>query len=131
MTQPPDEVLTKAIADLGEGLKNFQDMMRTLRVTNQIANERRKQDQKWGEQNHPLLPPRDSNTLFIDMANSMKTQNDRDVAEFGEAFWIGILLEEVWEAFAEEDPAARRAELIQVAAVAACMIEQIDREAGK
>jgi hypothetical protein len=41
-----------------------------------------------------------------------------------------ILREEVYEAFAEEDPAALRTELIQVAAVAATWVDAIDRRAA-
>ena len=41
--------------------------------------------------------------------------------------WDAILLEEVFEALAEADPVRRRAELVQVAAVAAAEIEAIDR----
>ncbi|MEY9934267.1 hypothetical protein ABH926_008932 [Catenulispora sp. GP43] len=37
-----------------------------------------------------------------------------------------MLLEEVYEALAEVDPAALRAELVQVAAVAAAWVEDID-----
>ncbi len=44
--------------------------------------------------------------------------------------WKTILLEEVAEAFAENDPATLRRELVQVAAVAAAWIEAIDRRAS-
>lgn len=49
--------------------------------------------------------------------------------EEGRPCWPLILLEEVWEALAAQDPAQRRKELIQVAAVATAMAEQLDREA--
>ena len=44
----------------------------------------------------------------------------------GTVTWRDILTEEVFEAYAEDDPAALRAELIQVAAVAVKMIDAID-----
>ena len=51
--------------------------------------------------------------------------------ESGAHSWDAILLEEVFEALAESDPVRRRAELVQVAAVAAAEIEAIDRAAGR
>lgn len=47
------------------------------------------------------------------------------------ADWGTVLLEEVWEALAEEDPAELRAELVQVAAVAVAWIEDIDTRAAR
>lgn len=47
----------------------------------------------------------------------------------GEATWLDILREEVLEAFAEDDPARLRTELVQVAAVAVAWVEAIDRRA--
>jgi len=41
------------------------------------------------------------------------------------------LLEEVYEALCEADPDARKAELIQVAAVALAEIESINKRGGK
>jgi hypothetical protein len=49
-------------------------------------------------------------------------------AERGDVTWVAILLEEVFEAIAEDDPFAVRAELVQVAAVAVKMIDRIDVE---
>jgi NTP pyrophosphatase (non-canonical NTP hydrolase) len=47
--------------------------------------------------------------------------------------WFGILMEEVYEAFAETDPAKQREEMVQVAAVAVQIIKCLDRrmEEGK
>ncbi len=44
--------------------------------------------------------------------------------------WRDILLEEVFEALAEEEPKELRKELVQVAAVAAQWVEAIDRRGG-
>ena len=46
----------------------------------------------------------------------------------GSLAWDGILLEEVYEGLAEIDPLLRRAELVQVAAVAVGEIEAIDEQ---
>lgn len=43
--------------------------------------------------------------------------------------WLTVLLEELFEATVESDPAKARAELVQTAAVCVRIIEQIDREA--
>ena len=53
------------------------------------------------------------------------------LASRGELTYGAVLLEEVCEAYAEDDPAKVRAELIQVAAVAVAMVEKIDREASR
>lgn len=47
----------------------------------------------------------------------------------GRRNWHDILREEVYEAFAEDDPDLLRAELVQVACVAARWIKDIDRRA--
>lgn len=54
------------------------------------------------------------------MAEAYRTQNS------DKPTWESILLEEVYEALAAPTPAARRAELVQVAAVALRWIEKVD-----
>lgn len=48
------------------------------------------------------------------------------LARHGGADWRAVLLEEVFEAMAEDDPAKLRAELVQVAAVCVAWVEDID-----
>lgn len=100
-----------------------------------IENERHHQHAKWGEQNHPngtapgeLWPGIFSRTM-LDAARIAKIQVDLDCRR-GEGTYAGILLEEVFEALAEEDPARLRSELIQVAAVAVAWIEKLERQAA-
>ena len=62
------------------------------------------------------------------MVERCKALNDARM-ESGAHSWDAILLEEVFEALVESDPARRRTELVQVAAVAAAEIEAIDRAA--
>jgi hypothetical protein len=50
-----------------------------------------------------------------------------DALECGKLTWVNILNEEVLEAFEETDPATLRAELVQVMAVAASWILDLDR----
>jgi NTP pyrophosphatase (non-canonical NTP hydrolase) len=74
-----------------------------LRIMNAIAQERQRQDEKWGIQNH------------------------------GDGKWAAILMEEVGEvatAILHNDPKNLREELIQVAAVAAAWVEALDRRQG-
>lgn len=89
-----------------------------------IRRERYAQDAKWGPQNYP--DGTGISTQDRDMAASHKRKVD-DAASNGTLTWRLILLEEVAEAFAENDPAKLRAELVQVAAVATAWIEDIDR----
>lgn len=107
-------------------------------VLDEVHGERRRQDEKWGQQNHPdvygPLPhawrqryEARANGWKDDNAARVMEQNARGVPSDRNAAWDGILLEEVYEALAEVDPIARRAELIQVAAVAAAEVEAIDR----
>jgi hypothetical protein len=60
------------------------------------------------------------------MACEKKKVVDRE-AGAGNSNWANILLEEVYEAFAETDPEKQREEMIQVAAVAVQIIEFLDK----
>jgi uncharacterized protein YdbL (DUF1318 family) len=95
-------------------------------IANEIAAEREAQVEQWGQQDHPSSQSELDAKRAEKNANHWKGVNDTRV-QAGTLTWDGILLEEVWEALAEQDPAARRAELIQVAAVAAAEVEAIDR----
>ena len=118
---------------------DYQRWTHTDTVLSEVASERAKQDEKWGEQNHPDLYPGSHNyTYYAGVADYWKRKNEERVAVENakgvpsdrNAAWDGVLLEEVFEALAESDPAKRRAELVQVAAVAVNMIEAIDRRSS-
>jgi hypothetical protein len=123
---------------------NVVDVDATEKVLAEVADERHRQDAKWGQQNHPDLYPDtwchgdDNRAHYAYMAdywkaknaNRVEVQNNAGAPSDRNAAWDGILLEEVYEALAEEDPAKIRAELVQVAAVAAAWIEAIDRRAA-
>lgn len=114
---------------------------RPVHVLDEIAAERARQDAKWGEQNHPDTFPRvpsatrNERDRYAAKADWWKEENTRRASVLSErgapsdsnSAWDGILLEEVYEALAEANPAKLRAELIQVAAVAVAWIEAIDR----
>lgn len=88
---------------MNEADKRDAEAHKTLEVLYEVGRERRRQDEKWGEQNHDDL------------------------------FWLGILGEEFGEvskAIIEGGPfgpTLLRNELIQVAAVAVSWVEAIDR----
>lgn len=91
-----------------------------------IVKERHRQNQKWGEQNHPD----GTSEAYSIIAKIFKKRTD-DRAKAGTVTWLDILSEETMEAFAETEPASIRAELVQVAAVCVQWIEAIDRRERK
>lgn len=106
-------------------------------VYREIADERLRQEEKWGEQNHPdgtssilrFAPGTDGwpKNTFGELATNCKERTD-SAAEFGELTYSDIFLEEVFEAMAESDQSKLREELVQTAAVAVAWIEKIDRD---
>lgn len=92
-------------------------------VLNEVFQERVRQDAKWGEQNHPNGT---SIAIFKNMADEFRKECDKAHRE-GTLTWRHIMLEEFYEALAEEDPSALRKELVQTIAVGTGWIEAIDR----
>lgn len=78
-----------------------------------VVEEVGRQDAKWGPQSHP-------NGTYKEHAYQARNAQERCdlLARQGRLTWWDILLEEVYEAGAEEDTDALIEELIQVAAVA-------------
>lgn len=99
-------------------------MLHTERILGEVAAERRNQDEKWGPQSYPDGTGGIVREAESDMAREVCDKQH----QAGHGTWISILREEVYEVFAETDPAKIREELIQVAAVAVCWIEDIDRK---
>ena len=89
-----------------------------------IADERNRQDDKWGIQDHP-----DGTDASFVPSRDVYTRLCNDAFSVGKGTWRHILSEEVYEAYAESDVVLLRAELVQVAAVTAAWIEAIDRRA--
>lgn len=98
----------------------------TLSILEEVSDERARQDELWGEQNHPSSFGGNAIRNATREANRWKEINSARVSQ-DTLTWDGILLEEVYEALAEESPERRRQELLQVAAVAVAEIEAIDR----
>lgn len=103
------------------------DPMVQQRILVEVLRERSKQDEKWGEQHHPDLPPDCAGAAAIAhgmKAADWKRRNDERV-QSGTLAWDGILLEEAFEAAEETNEEKKLKELVQVAAVAVCWIEDI------
>nr|BFF40261.1 hypothetical protein BACY1_20660 [Tenacibaculum mesophilum] len=103
-------------------------------ILQEIREERKRQDAKWGVQNHPIL-----NHKYIDWKGSEMCEHykipseeearrtvDRKVKS-GELTYMDILIEEIAEVAESKNPAPCRVELIQSAAVIVAMIESLDR----
>lgn len=109
-------------------------------IIGEILEERRRQDAKWGEQNHPdgtgdqvkfvhgehLASDGDGRITMGTISYVSKYVTDLAAAN-GKVTFADILVEEIFEALCENDPERVRAELIQSAAVIVAWVEAIDR----
>lgn len=97
-------------------------------VLTEVAEERARQDARWGEQNHPDgTGNRYGLSAVPEPAADFARQRCDAAFERGAGCWEHILYEEFCEAMAEDDPERLRNELLQVAAVAVHWIEALDR----
>lgn len=105
------------------------------RFAEELDAERSRQLAKFGDQRHPDMAGDataqcDARLMFDEWAENYRAVNDGNLDQRDpdqRLDWTGILLEEVYEALAETDPAKLRAELIQVAAVCAAWVSDLDR----
>jgi hypothetical protein len=109
-----------------------------MSVLDEIAEEMAAQIVQWGEQNHPMLdqtllkrkggcePARMTREYELPSETRAKFLLD-EAFKKGEGTYMHILVEEVAEAASEFDLKRMRVELKQVAAVAATMMQAIDR----
>lgn len=110
-----------------------------MNIYEEIQKERTRQDEKWGEQNHPML-----DQVLLNRASSCTAQRMCEEYEIpseprakylcnlnfniGTGTWFHILIEEFSEAVScLHDTEAMRKELVQTAAVVVAMIESLDR----
>jgi hypothetical protein len=98
--------------------------LRRIRIdlVNRLQVERDRQIRKWGDQRHPD----GTSSEFTADANFYRASCD-DHAREGVLTWSDILLEEVWEALSETEPAKLESELVQVGAVVLAWLEDIRR----
>jgi hypothetical protein len=93
------------------------------RIIRDLRFERMSQLEKWGEQSHlDGTAPTDANIEARDAA--IAACNDAHNAGVGT--WRHIVDEELAEAYCEDQPMELRAELVQVLAVVAAWIDDID-----
>lgn len=92
------------------------------RVLADITAEREAQHAVWGMQHHL---PDGTGSQWRNRADAARRACERAAAS-GRLSWRHILLEEVAEALAEDDPALLRGELVQVGAVVAQWLQAID-----
>jgi hypothetical protein len=101
----------------------------------EVADERGRQDDRWGEQNHPILFDSRTREVYARQADTWKALNDRrvdkrvreGVSPDRRSGWDGILQEEVFEALGAPTTHEVREELVQAAAVVVAMIQSLDR----
>lgn len=98
----------------------------------ETGRERDRQDARWGEQGHPVVPA-GWNWIYQDeyrlRAEEWKKTNEYRAAH-GKTAWDGIILEEAYEALSEVDPERYEEELIQLAASALAAWEASRRKRG-
>lgn len=103
-------------------------------VEGAVRREREAQDAKWGPQDHADGTGPDTVWAFTGPASHVSATARAEcnrLLDEGLATFRDIALEEVAEAFAEDDPGKLRTELIQCAAVFQMWAEAIDRRAAK
>lgn len=92
-----------------------------------VAEERGRQERRWGTQRHDHADPHRGPARRKLRADGARIACDQADAE-DRLSWEHILIEEVFEALAEDDLDRRRIELVQVMAVATAELEQIYEE---
>lgn len=93
----------------------------------EIEKERLRQNEKWGEQNHPIRIETDQAVRGYKIDAECCKENCEMASMNDSLTWDEILREEVAEIFAADDPEEQIKELIQTAAVCVQMIECIQR----
>ena len=102
-------------------------------IINEIAEERNRQNEKWGEQNHSIIDYTSAYcaSWLYERYRTYGASDARErvdsLSEKDELTYMDILLEEVYEVIESRGKEDIRKELIQVAAVAVAMIESLDR----
>lgn len=105
------------------------------KILEEIQQERTRQDEKWGVQNHPILDPlllKRSGERMCEEYEIPSENRARQLVEIhakrGDLTYMHILMEEISEAAScGTDTTELRKELIQSAAVLVAMIESLDR----
>lgn len=94
------------------------------RFAEDVDAERQAQLAKFGDQRHA---DGTGAQHYVAMADEAREDVELFVAQHSGPEWALVLLEEVYEALAESDPVNLRTELIQVGAVVAAWVSDLDR----
>jgi hypothetical protein len=119
--QQPEQILPESEDKLGILERWFKHQG----IVDEVFAERERQHDQWGVQDIPFGT---SQKDWAEVEAHMRAECQRKTAD-GTVTFLDVLLEEVFEAAAEEDPAKLRDELIQVIAVGFQIVEAIDRRA--
>ncbi|MBK6920533.1 MAG: hypothetical protein IPH07_24245 [Deltaproteobacteria bacterium] len=101
-----------------------------ITIAGEIMQERDRQDQKWGRQNHPSVH-RKAGSLLCDITEADAKARCTNMNAAGLLTWEDIAVEELLEALEAGSEAERREELVQLAAVCVAWIECIDRRGAR
>lgn len=118
-----EQLILRTAAYMGSALPDTPGLRRHMV---DLDSERKRQLEKFGDQHHPDGTGLNYQRQLADEERTACQTAFRD----GHGTWRHVLDEEVAEAFAESDPARLRAELVQVSAVCAAWIADIDSRSG-
>lgn len=116
-------------------IKTIVSALRRWLINREIGAERRRQDRRWGEQNH-ISVIRQVTPEIQCRVHSLPTETQaRNQVELcagtGTLAWADIAVEELAEVVAAPDDIERRMELVQLGAVIVAWIECIDRRGDR
>jgi len=135
--------MARAVVDLGPIVRQQVEAL-GIPVVGELLAERARQDEKWGQQDHPDLghdidlvndwdggPDVEAAAEYygLPFPDEIKRLVDQ-AADDGTSSWVGIATEELVEAMeaaAQGNPDAVRTEVIQLAAVCVAWVQAIDR----
>jgi NTP pyrophosphatase (non-canonical NTP hydrolase) len=93
-------------------------------IFQEIKQERVRQDEKWKEQNHPIV----NEEVIRGFISEQSAKDWCDIATQEKCLtWGHIIIEEIAEALHAPNKESMREELVQCAAVIVAMIESLDR----
>lgn len=102
-----------------------------MTIIEEILEERRRQDEKWGVQNHKIVTdtvPHELLMTYYSLPREERAKKNCDTAtKEGILTWGDIIVEELVEALNAKDYKDMRTELVQCGAVILAMIESLDR----
>lgn len=100
-------------------------------IIEKIIKERKRQDEKWGIQDHPSITEIEGVNLseYYDIPSMLEAQKTCDQqSENKELTWTDILLEEFCEVVEAPNEELRKTELVEVISVAIAWYESIERK---